>query len=500
MAIIHNQSARVLLCACVAGLLLSQALGAQSVVPWPCFRGPNAAGVADDQRPPVTFGPSEKVLWKRALPSGHSSPIVWNDRIFLTAVDGQALVVMALRRADGAPIWRREITPDRIETVHPSGSPAASTPATDGERVYAYFSSYGLVAYDFAGREVWRRPLPLLPIRFGTGTSPILVAGRVVLQRDGSSTDSELLALDAATGAVAWRTARPLMGESWSTPILWRQGDREEIVTIAATRVVGYSLDGVQRWSVSGLPGQSVAAAVVGDGMLFASSFAPGGSPENPIQIPAWSALIEEHDRDRDGNLTPEELPPDAGITMRPEVSKDTQGNFMTLRRILELSDADKNKVLTRAEWDVVVKFVGARVSTVLAIRPGGSGDSTGTHVAWKDNRGIPEIPSPLYYRGRLYFIRDGGMVTSYAPDGKLLIDRQRLGVLGQYAASPVAADGRIYAASVSGTIIVFRAGDALEVLARNDLGESVVATPAIAANNLYVRSAQHLWAFGDRP
>ena len=487
-------------CACAAGLLLlSQGFDAGSVDNWPRFRGPNGAGIADADRPPVTFGPSEKLLWKRPVPPGHSSPIVWGDRIFLTAVDGPSLVIMALRRVDGATVWRRELTPERIETVHPSGSPAASTPATDGERVYAYFGSYGVIAYDVDGREVWRRPLPLMSIRFGTGTSPVVIDNKVVLQRDASSADAELLALSAATGEVAWRTARPLMGDSWSTPVLWRHKDHDEIVTIAATRVVAYSLDGAERWSVA-LPGQPVPVAVVGDELLFASSFAAAGTAESPLQIPAWDALIERHDGNRDGNLTPDELPADAGFHLRPEVSKDTPGNFMTMARVLELTDQNKDKVLTQPEWDAVVAFVGARASTVLAIRPGGAGDSTATHVVWKDKRGVPEIPSPLYYRSRLYLVRDGGMVTSYAPDGTLLIDRQRLGVLGQYAASPVAADGRIYAASVSGTVVVFRAGDTLEVLARNDLGESIVATPAIAANNLYVRSAQHLWAFGDRP
>jgi outer membrane protein assembly factor BamB len=108
-------------------------------------------------------------------------------------------------------------------------------------------------------------------------------------------------------------------------------------------------------------------------------------------------------------------------------------------------------------------------------------------------------MPSPLFNRGRLYFARNGGMVTSYAPDSaKVVLDRQRLGTLGQCVASPVAADGRIYAASESGTIVVFRAGDTLEVLARNDLGESITATPAIADHKLYVRTAKHLWAFGS--
>ncbi len=146
-----------------------------------------------------------------------------------------------------------------------------------------------------------------------------------------------------------------------------------------------------------------------------------------------------------------------------------------------------------------MLALLRANEDNVIAIRPGGRGDSTASHVAWRATRGIPEMPSPLHYRGRLYFVRDGGMVTSYAADsGTVVLDRQRLGALGQYAASPIAADGRIYASSEAGTIVVFRAADTLDVLARNDLGESITATPAIVADTLYVRTARHLWAFGS--
>ena len=146
-----------------------------------------------------------------------------------------------------------------------------------------------------------------------------------------------------------------------------------------------------------------------------------------------------------------------------------------------------------------MLAFLRNNEDNVLAIRPGGGGDSSNSHVAWKGSRGVSEMPSPLFYQGRLYFVRNGGMVTSYTPDsGRLVLDRQRLGTLGMYVASPVAADGRIYAASETGTVVVFRAGDTLEVLARNDLGESITATPAIADHKLYVRTAKHLWAFGS--
>ncbi len=500
MTTLPGPLARVLLCTCVAVWLCSHGIVARTVPQWPGFRGPNGTGIADRDAPPITFGPSEKLLWKRAIPPGHSSPVVWDDRIFLTAADGWSLHVMALRRRDGATLWSRSIAAEHSQALHTSASPAAPTPVTDGRRVIAYFPSFGLIAFDRDGVELWRHPLALLPIAFGTGTSPILAGGRVVLQRDGASADAELLALDAASGQLAWRTARPLMGDSWSTPMVWRRDGVEEIVTMGASKVVAYGLDGAERWSVGGLPGQSIALAVPGDDVLFASAFYATGTPESPWQVPGWSELRERYDADADGVIRIQDVPPDVRVVLRPDVSARTDGSSLTLRRILQLVDQDKDEATTQAEFERVVASLRSRTNTVMAIRPGGRGDCTATHVAWKDSRGVPEIASPLFYRDRLYLVRDGGLVTSYAPDGTLRLDRRRLGVLGQYAASPVAADGRIYAASVSGTIVVFRAGDTLEVLARNDLDEPIMATPAISADTLYVRSAGHLWAFGERP
>jgi outer membrane protein assembly factor BamB len=492
--------ARLLLAACVAASLSTGGLGARSVPQWPGFRGPDGTGIAERDTPPITFGPEEKLLWKRAIPPGHSSPVVWDDRIFLTAADGWSLHVLALRRRDGAMLWTRTVAAEHSEALHTSASPAAPTPVTDGRRVVAYFPSFGLIAFDRDGVELWRHPLPLLPIPFGTGTSPILVGDTVVLQRDGSSAAAELLALDAASGTVSWRVPRPLMGDSWSTPMVWRRRDAAEIVTLGASKVVAYGLDGAEHWTVDGLPGQSIALAVPGDDVLFVSAFYATGTPESPWQVPAWGELRERYDADGDGIVRIQDVPADVRVMLRPEVSSRTDGSSLTLRRVLQLIDQDRDEATTQAEFERVVASLKSRTNTVMAIRPGGRGDCTATHVAWKDSRGVPEIASPLFYRGRLYLVRDGGLVTSYAPDGTLRLDRTRLGVLGQYAASPVAADGRIYAASVSGTVAVFRAGDTLEVLARNDLDDPIMATPAIAADTLYVRSAHHLWAFGERP
>jgi outer membrane protein assembly factor BamB len=144
--------------------------------------------------------------------------------------------------------------------------------------------------------------------------------------------------------------------------------------------------------------------------------------------------------------------------------------------------------------------FLRANEDVMLAIKPGGEGDVTETHVAWRERRGLPELPSPLFYQGRLYLVKNGGVVSCLEPKTGKSVYRERLGATGPYYASPVAADGRIYAASEAGVVSVFKAGDRFSLLAENDLAERVVATPAIVADMLYVRTDKHLFAFGTQP
>jgi outer membrane protein assembly factor BamB len=239
---------------------------------------------------------------------------------------------------------------------------------------------------------------------------------------------------------------------------------------------------------------------VAGEGLLFVSSSGVG-TPQEPLGFPAWPDLLRDYDKNGDGRLAPADVPEDAGIHTRKEVRKEVPGNFLFLRGLLRRADADKDGLTTQAEWDGLGTFVAANANNVMALRPGGGGDVTDTHVAWKAQTGIPELPSPLLYRGRLWFVRNGGMVTSYEPaTGRVILDRQRLDAGGHYAASPVAAAGNIFAASEPGVVTVFEARDTLGVVARNDLGERILATPALVGDTLYVRTEGHLWAFRSRP
>ena len=162
--------------------------------------------------------------------------------------------------------------------------------------------------------------------------------------------------------------------------------------------------------------------------------------------------------------------------------------------------DANRDGFLTEQEWADHLAALLRGEHGIFALRAPGTGDVTDTHVVWKSKRGVSKVVSPLFYRGRVYIVQDGGRITCYdAATGTPLYEQERLGTEGDYHASPVAADGRIFFCSKPGTVTVVAAGDTLKVLARNALGESIIATPAIAEDTLYVRTSGHLWAFGQR-
>jgi len=472
---------------------------------WPQFRGPNGSGVAEDAKPPVYFGPDTNLLWKTAVPPGVSAPVVWGDRLFLTALASNQLVTLAFDAKTGRELWRCVAPAEKIERCHEFSSPAASTPCTDGKRVYSYFGSFGLLAYDFAGKEIWRRPFARLPTMYGTASSPMLAGGKLILQRDGDSTNSQVVALEPATGKTIWEAARPLSGGCYSTPMVWRHDGLEELMVQGRGRLTGYNLaEGKPRWWVRGWGFTAVTTPVAGEGMLFAGGTGMGDptEPEDPLMN--WNKLIADYDANKDGQLALDEIPKDLELHFKKELPKETPGNSMSLRGLMAwFIDTDKDKIVTKKEWDASDAFSKDKFNAdrFVGIRPGGRDDSTETHVAWETTRGLPDMPSPLFYRGRVHLVRDGGLWTVFEPKpGKRLLDRERLGIGGQCVASPIAADDRIYVVNEPGTFAVLRASDTLEVLAVNKLGESVRATPAIAGDRLYVRSAGHLWAFGERP
>lgn len=454
--------------------------------PWPQFRGPGGSAIAEGQKPPVEFGPAKNVKWKVAVPSGLSSPIVAGGELILTAFEDGALFTIAYDRTNGKEAWRRQAPAKKIEAFFKKiGSPAASTPATDGKRIFAYFGSCGVICYDLAGKELWRHLLPMADTLggFGTGTSPIVADGLVVLVRDEPK-GSKILALDAATGKPRWEKKR-LSPASYSTPVVWDTPGGKQVVVAGHALLIAYDLkNGEQKWSVAGIPSGCCSSPVAAQGRLFFAGWSPGG-PDDEFRMPAFKDLIAQADADKDGTIS------------RKEAEKTMLEDFF------DTQDANRDGKIDQGEWDAVLKFMSEGKSCAFALKPGGTGDVSTSHMIWKRDKGLPYIASALVYRGQYVMLKDRGLVTAYeAATGKPLFVQERALAEGSYYASPVAAGGHIYCVNLEdGAFTVLKGGAAkAEVVVRNpELGERVAATPAIADDTLYVRTAGHLYAFSAR-
>jgi outer membrane protein assembly factor BamB len=453
-----------------------------SAADWPQFRGPGGRAIApDEQTLPATFGAATNLVWKTPLAPGHSSPILAGDRIFLSVVEQEKLFAVALARTDGRILWRHEIpAAAAIEDTHRTGSPAASTPCAADGRVVFHFGSFGLLGLDYDGKELWRHPLPPPNNDFGAASSPVIVDGKVVLARDQDA-DSWIAAFDATTGKQLWRTARPGYFRGHSTPFVWEHDGVKEIVLTGSIRLASYDPgSGRELWSQPGLSRVANATPASGDGLLFASSWNLGADASGRMVLPAFDAYLKANDKNADGQLALPEFPKD-----------EWRGRFAQL-------DADKNGEVTRAEWTAYEPVVSKAENALFAVAPGSLGDPANVSVAWKKTRGLPYVPSPLWYRGRIHVVKNGGMASAFeARTGRELYLEERLGAIGDYYASPVAGDGKIFFASQQGKVVVVAAADEPVVLAVNDLKEAIFATPAIADGKLYVRTAGALYCFG---
>jgi len=410
---------------------------------WPSFRGPAHTGVAANADPPIEWGEDDNVRWKVQLEgTGHASPVVWGDRIYVMSAmktDREVVaqpaaqaqrqgdrpprvvpthvhrfLVSAHSLKDGKPVWStvvREEIPH--ESLHSTASQASASPVTDGEHIWAFFGSRGLYCLDMDGKVVWTRDLGSQTTRnaFGEGASPAVHGDTIVVNWDHEG-DSFIIALDKTTGEERWRNARD-EPTSWSSPLVVRDGDRDVVVVSATNKVRGYDLEsGKELWWVSGLGINAIPTPIAG----------------------AETVWVMSGYRDPHG---------------------------------------------------MAIGYKGA------------TGDLTGTdRVRWETNRGLSYVPSPVLVEGRIFFFqRFTGILSCYVlSSGKPCYDQQRIEDYENIYASPVAAGDRVYSISRDGAAVVFRASGDFEILARNELDDVFNATPAVVGDSLILRGDRYLY------
>lgn len=377
-------------------LLLVPAATPARAQAWARFRGPNGAGIGEAAALPVEFGPGLNVIWKIALPTGYSSPVITGDRIFVTAMKEDRLLTIGLSRTDGRILWEREAPRPRREKLDPRNHPAAPSAATDGERVVVFFADYGLLAYDIEGRELWRLPLGPFNNIYGMGASPILAGDLVVLVCD-QSTGSFILAVDKRTGKTAWRTDRPEARSGHSTPILYEPADGPiQVLVPGSFQVTSFAIEtGRKLWWVRGLSFEVKSVPVIDGDTLFINGYgAPENQPGRQVPVPPFAEMLAAYDEDRDGRLSKAELP-----------DQRTQS-------YLEVIDLDRSGLVDDVEW----------------------------------NR---YYASPVAGDGKIYLVSEKGLVAVLPPDGSL--EPLVVNDLGEACyATPALVDGRIYLRTVS--------------------------------------------------
>jgi len=384
---------------------------------WPRFRGPGGLGISAYANVPTDWdGKTKKgILWRTPVQlPGQNSPVVWEDRVFLTGATAKKREVYCFDADSGKPLWQRPVVlpngdADSLDVASDTGY-AASTAATDGKRVFAIFANGDVACFDFSGKQVWARNLGAPENTYGHASSLAVWQNLLLIQYDQASAEdnkSVLLAMDAATGAVRWQTDRPV-GNSWSSPIVIRVDKKWLIVTSGNPWVIAYDpADGSELWRAECLGGDVAPSPVYADGVVYA-------------------------------------------VNTDPQLS---------------------------------------------AIRTGGSGDVTKSHIVWKAEDGLPDICSPLTDGKRVWLLTTDGLLTCYdAKTGKKLREKE---FEASFLASPALAGDRLYLLSTKGIMYILSADAEHKELNRCNLGEEVSASPAFLDGRIYIRGEKHLYCIG---
>ncbi|MDA0203938.1 MAG: PQQ-binding-like beta-propeller repeat protein [Acidobacteria bacterium] len=439
---------------------------------WARFRGPDGAGSMEDSAAPIEMSSEAGFVWKRTIPTGKSSPVLAGKRVFLTARDGERLLTIALDRDTGETVWTGEIIRTHVDRRNELNDGAAGSPATDGNSVYVFFPDFGLAAYSVEGQELWRRRLGPYDSARGISTSPLLVEGVIVLMIE-QFVDSKVLGVDAATGKTLWSVPRPTsMGGSYATPVAYKaeSGEMLAVVTHPFELVAYKPKTGEKVWSVGGLPHQPKSSPmVVGDTIIVGVQ---GDSSRGNLRT--WERMLASADKNGDGAIKGEEV----SIT---------------------LADYDHDGDFDQQDYEQWVKEKSP-ASRLMAVRPRGSGDLTDQAVLWRVDRGVPRITTPLPYKGSLFLMRNGGILSALDLETGAVQKEGRLrNAIDEYFASPVGTNGRVLTLSRACGLTWIKAAPEWEILSSSELGDECFATPALGHDGVFVRTSTAIYRFADQ-
>jgi len=406
-------------------------IGTAAAENWPHWRGQRHDGTSLETNLPVKWSKTENVLWRLPLPGfAGATPIVWEDRIFLTSAEGDDLVLLCVSTS-GKRLWKRTVGTGNRVVRGGEGNSASPSPSTDGKHVWVFMSTGDLACYDFEGNEVWKSNLQEkygdFNMFFVMASTPLLDGDQLYLQLIHSGA-WPVLALDKATGNEIWKHERKSDAEgeseqSYASPFLYRDDKHKFLLVHGADYITAHSLDdGSEIWYCGGLnPKDNYNRS-----LRFVAS---------PVAVP--------------------------GLIVVPS----------------------------------------AKNGPVLGLKPGGKGNITKSkewHL-WRRENNTPDVPSPLVHDGLVYLCRENGvLICMDAKTGEEIYQErvhQGRRRSPRYRASPVYADGKIYLTARHGVVTVVKAGRKFEILAFNDIEETISASPVISNGRLYLRSYDALYA-----
>jgi outer membrane protein assembly factor BamB len=495
----RNKFAALLICSAVTltslgsagqaavGASFSSARGEE----WSQFRGPNGRGVSTTSGLPTEFGPQKNVVWKTPLPSGHSSPVLTRNRIFVTAhtseKDQYKLLVICLDRQTGKLLWQREVPRSHVGRLQNVNGPASPSPVTDGSNVYVFFQEFGIVSFDADGKERWKLPLGPFNMFYGFGASPILVDDKLILPVDQDNPTSYLIAVDRNNGRIRWKVDRPVVISGYSTPIVYQpKRGSKQIIIPESFQLSAYSVeDGKRVWWVRGLACEMKSIASNDGEFLYINGWGfPTNQPGKQVKTISFEEVWARYDKNGDK------------LIAKTEVTRNDKMDDM-LSEAFEAFDMDRDEKLNAKDWEVFRAMMSSE-NGLLAIKMGGEGDQTATAIRWRYQKPVPQVPSTLLYKGVLYMINDSGILLSFDPATGNVIKQGRLhGAIDKYFSSPVAADDKVFLIGQGGQVSVLKAAGDWQVLAVNELDDECFATPAIADGKIYIRTRSALYCFG---